>query len=102
MLKFTISITFLGMLIAPAVAQSEFNQSDLVCYMQTADGRTVDLSSLCGSRTPSRSPRPVTVAPPSSISPYSNLGGLEINAGGAGAKPCFGLDDQGKRCPTTR
>lgn len=97
-------ITLLATLAAPAVAQSSLAQSDLVCYMQTADGRTVDLGSICGSRTAreQRVTRPSTPVTASGISPYSNLGGLETAGRGPNAKPCFGLDDQGNRCPTAR
>jgi len=101
MLKIIGLIMLSGMLVSPAIAQADFNQSDLLCYMQTSDGRIIDLGSICGSR---RADEPVTtpVAAPSKLSPYSNLGGLEINGRGVGAKPCFGLDDQGNRCPTAR
>ena len=102
MLKYTSLITLSVILSAPAIAQSSFNQSDLVCYMQTADGRTINLGSLCGSRQPSSQPVVTPVAATPTISPYSNLGGLETNRRGADAKPCFGLDDQGNRCPTAR
>lgn len=102
MLKLTNLITLLVLLTTPAMAQAEFNQSDLVCYMQTADGRTVDLGSLCGNRLPQSSSRLAPAAKPAGVSPYSNLGGLEISVSGADAKPCFGLDDQGKRCPTAQ
>ena len=97
-------ITLLATLAAPAVAQSEFNSSDLVCYMQTANGRTVDLGRLCGGRTGREQlvTRPSTPVAASTISPSSNLGGLETDGRGQNAKPCFGLDDQGNRCPTAR
>lgn len=78
---------------------SEFPPVDLVCYMQTASGETIDLSRLCGR------PRPAsasTAAPTNQVplSPYTNLGGLEIYGRGNNAPPCFGLDDQGRPCPS--
>jgi hypothetical protein len=73
---------------------------DLVCYMQTADGRTIDLGTLCGQ------PRPLQAAESgataTALSPYTNLGGLDIYGGGRNAAPCFGLDDQGNPCPSSR
>jgi len=102
MLKTISVITISVILTAPAIAESEFNQSDLVCYMQTSDGRTVDLSAICGGRTVRNRSVTTPVATSYPLSPYSNLGGLEINGRGEGAKPCFGLDDQGNRCPTLR
>lgn len=83
------------------VAQvSSFNQVDLVCYMQTSDGRTVNLTSLCGRSTSTNTATPAagSGAP---LSPYTNLGNLDIYGGGTSAAPCFGLDDQGRPCPSS-
>lgn len=34
----------------PALSQPMMNPEDSICYMQTADGRTINLSNLCGGR----------------------------------------------------
>lgn len=74
---------------------------DLVCYMQTADGRTVDLTTICGRQRPQTETAPAATLSRASLSPYTNLGGLDIYGRGANAPPCFGLDDQGNRCPSS-
>lgn len=103
MLKFWVAVG-LGLTLAPAaVAQVQLNPVDLVCYMQTADGRTIDLGKLCGQ------PRPVptvtaeaTTPVKAGLTPYTNLGGLDIYSRGQNAPPCFGLDDQGNPCVAPR
>lgn len=74
---------------------------DLVCYMQTADGRTVDLTTICGRQRPQTETAAAATLSRASLSPYTNLGGLDIYGRGANAPPCFGLDDQGNRCPSS-
>lgn len=99
----------LGLALAEtAIAQVSSEPVDLVCYMQTADGRTIDLAKLCGQ------PRPVPTATTpeavpgaatpvrSGLTPYTNLGGLDIYSRGRAAPPCFGLDDQGNPCSAPR
>lgn len=88
-------------MLSSALAQpSEFTGVDLVCYMQTAEGETIDLSTICG-----RKPQPDANSAPTRgnrvpLSPYTNLGGLEIYGRGNNAPPCFGLDDRGRPCPS--
>lgn len=85
------------------IAQFSFNQVDLVCYMQTSDGRTINLTSLCGSRPlPSPAPATASAADSAPLSPNTNLGNLDIYGRGRNAPPCFGLDDQGQPCPTSQ
>lgn len=93
----------IGQLLSEQTAPiSSFNQVDLVCYMQTSDGRTVNLSSICGSNV--SNPRALAAmaadnAPPGT---YTNLGNLDIYGRGPGAPPCYGLDNQGNPCPASR
>ncbi len=111
MLKLLITTGLSLILAEAAIGQTQLNPVDLVCYMQTADGRTVDLVRLCGqSRPPIRSAvnsaqsglTPETTVPVKpGVTPYSNLGGLDIYSRGRSA-PCFGLDDQGNPCSASR
>jgi hypothetical protein len=76
---------------------SNFDDGTLFCYMQTGDGRMLDLTQLCGTNAGARPPSSVNSSI-SSIAPGSNLGGLRQVAESTG---CFGLDAQGLPCPTT-
>ncbi|MCU0525895.1 MAG: hypothetical protein MUF72_13820 [Elainella sp. Prado103] len=92
-------------IVLTSIAQAQsigFEGIDLVCYMQTVDGRTIDLTRICGSqpRKPDSLPAPIASSS-SSLSPYTNLGGLDIYGRGNNAPPCFGLDDQGNPCPSS-
>ncbi|MBF2050940.1 MAG: hypothetical protein IGS54_26870 [Elainella sp. C42_A2020_010] len=104
MLK-SLQLTGLFLLLASqsATAQvSSFNQVDLVCYMQTSDGRTVNLTSLCGNqRLTNSSDTAATTNGRPPLSPYTNLGNLDIYSGGTSSTPCFGLDAQGRPCSAT-
>lgn len=78
---------------APAIAP----EGSLVCYMRTSSGNVIDLRSLCGSNT-NENQNPAAVARvQSNITPYTNLGGLNIYSRG-GNVPCFGIDSQGRVC----
>jgi hypothetical protein len=108
-----------SMLVAGTAHGQEFPQDqppsetvDFICYMQTADGQVVDLSKVCDTgriRTPSAPSAPAAVAPPAPatgqaatvLSPETNLGGLNI--GGQNGSPlCFGVDAQGRACPSSQ
>jgi hypothetical protein len=83
---------------------------DFICYMQTADGQIVDLSKVCDTgriRTPSAPSAPAAATPAPAgraatvLSPETNLGGLNI--GGQNGSPlCFGVDAQGRACPSSQ
>lgn len=76
------------------ISQPQISQDDTpVCYMQTADGRTLNLNGICGR---SATDRPVISITPSTPSP--NLGGLNVSRSADGS-PCYGLDAQGRPCP---
>jgi hypothetical protein len=103
MLKFLMAVGW-GLVVAEAaVAQAQLNPVDLVCYMQTADGRTIDLGQLCGQPLPVQA-SPLTAPTPvkAGLTPYTNLGNLDIYSRGRNAPPCFGLDDQGNPCSASR
>jgi hypothetical protein len=74
------------------------NESDFVCYMQTAEGNLLDLTSICGTRRPVANMQPASII---NISPISNLGGLSSLQNPDGT-PCFGLDAQGRPCASAR
>jgi len=65
------------------------------CFMQTSDGRTLDLTALCDPNEPSQTVESAS-APAVEIAPTSNLGGLRAVAESTG---CFGLDAEGRPCP---
>lgn len=73
---------------------------DAVCYMVTSDGRTLNLTTLCG--TLNQGQRAQAPTPTAYRQPVGNLGGLDIYGRGPGAAPCFGLDDNGRPCPSSR
>jgi hypothetical protein len=73
---------------------------DAVCYMVTSDGRMLNLTMLCG--TLNQDQRTQSSAPSAYRQPIGNLGGLDIYGRGPDAPPCFGLDDNGRPCPTSR
>lgn len=75
--------------------------SDAVCYMITSDGRTLNLTTLCGTLNQSQRTQ-VSSAPASYTQSRPNLGGLDIYGRGPGAPPCYGLDNNGRPCPTSR
>jgi hypothetical protein len=94
-------------------AQPIPNSADYLCYIQMQNGQVVDLSRICGTRTPTANPSPPTAnpsspnaaaapPPPPNFTPETNLEGLDIYNGGQSTTPCFGLDAQGKPCPNAR
>lgn len=86
--------------IAPASPLPSIDDA-LVCYMLTADGRTLNLNPLCGRGTAGPTPQRMTLSS-TSLSPETNLGGLDVWGRGPDAPPCFGLDEQGRVCPPSR
>lgn len=74
------------------------SETDLVCYMQTAEGSLLDLTNICGTQQPVANTQPVSII---NISPVSNLGGLSSLQNPDGT-PCFGLDAQGRPCASAR
>ncbi|MBW4516759.1 MAG: hypothetical protein KME11_16235 [Timaviella obliquedivisa GSE-PSE-MK23-08B] len=91
-------------------AQYSSEPIDLVCYMETASGQVINLTSVCGASrviTPSAPAAPSVPAAPlpasrgrasSVLSPETNLGGLDVG-GQDGSPLCFGVDAQGRACP---
>jgi hypothetical protein len=92
---------------SPGLSGSAIADDNLVCYMHTIDGRTVNLNRICGNNTTgnnvtnSNSPNssnssnsPTAVNAP----PSNNLGGLGVNQA-PGTPACYGFDAQGLPCP---
>jgi hypothetical protein len=117
MLKHLGTALCFSMLVAGTAHGQEFPQDqppsenvDFICYMETSDGQVVDLSKVCGAgriRTPSAPSAPASATPASPgraatvLSPETNLGGLNI--GGQNGSPlCFGVDAQGRACPSSQ
>jgi hypothetical protein len=71
----------------------------LLCYMVKSDGTVLNLNNICGRNVnPTDRDANAQIYSP----PPGNLGGLEIFGRGNNFPPCYGLDDQGRRCPTAQ
>jgi hypothetical protein len=81
------------------LTQLSTDDINLVCYMQTTDGRVVDLSRICGQNVNANGE---TAVNPTIVNVQSSLGGLEAFRGGSGTPPCYVLDAQGLPCPPIR
>lgn len=75
-------------------AELNFDDGDLICFMQATDGRILNLDSICGSNIRSGAP-----LASSAIVSNSSLGGLAAYQRPANAPPCFVFDAQGQPCP---
>lgn len=104
MLK-TAALAMIGIALSPAIVAAvppansqanlmHFGDGDLTCFMRTADGRTLDLNSICGNNARSGGITTSSTA----IHSTGSLGGLEAYRGSATAPLCFGLDAQGQPC----
>jgi hypothetical protein len=74
---------------------------DAICYMVTSDGRTLNLTTLCGTLNQGQRAQ-ANRAPVAPTQSRPDLGGLDIYGRGPSAPPCYGLDDNGQPCPTSR
>jgi hypothetical protein len=94
-LTITLAITITGL---PAIANSTprdrasppADSSSLICYIQTPDGRTLNLAKLCEPPIDPSSQKPSNSNP----NENANLGGLEQTA----KNGCFVLDASGRPC----
>jgi hypothetical protein len=116
-----LSIAFLPFLsnVLPAVAVdrsssqslsgSAIADDNLVCYMNTTDGRTLNLNRLCGSNisgsngngsygNSSNGSNSMGTSTVVNAEPVGNLGGLAVDRTPS-ASACYGLDAQGLPCP---
>ncbi|NJL22814.1 MAG: hypothetical protein HC895_21505 [Leptolyngbyaceae cyanobacterium SM1_3_5] len=80
--------------IASTEAELNFDDGDLICFMQATDGRVLNLAVICGSNARNGAP-----LPNSAIVSNSSLGGLAAYQRPANAPPCFVFDAQGQPCP---
>lgn len=71
----------------------------LLCYMVKSDGTVLDLNSICGKNV---NPENRAAAARIYSRPPGNLGGLDIFGRGKTSPPCYGLDAQGQRCPSSQ
>lgn len=78
------------------------DDSNLFCFMQTSDGRTLNLGRICGTTTTTQSSGGSNTATPtigtlgSSSSSVGNIGGLRNTS--TSDTPCFLFDAQGRPC----
>ena len=71
----------------------------LLCYMVKSDGTILDLNGICGTNV---NPENRAAGARVYSRPPGNLGGLDIFGRGKTSPPCYGLDDQGQRCPSSQ
>jgi phage baseplate assembly protein gpV len=108
MSKTTAVLAMIWMVLSPTIAAadlpptnsaqvnlSHFEDGDLTCFMRTADGRTLNLNSICGNNVMSSG---VTVSS-AAINLTGSLGGLEAYRRPVGTPQCFAFDAQGQPCP---
>ena len=71
----------------------------LLCYMVKSDGTVMNLNGICGKNAdPANRTNVARIYSP----PPGNLGGLDIFGRGKTSPPCYGLDSQGQRCPSSQ
>jgi hypothetical protein len=80
---------------------SAIDDGNLFCFMQTSDGRTLNLSRICGTTTTSQSSGSSSIVTPtpdtlSSSGPVGNIGSLRNTS--TSDTPCFLFDAQGRPC----
>jgi hypothetical protein len=97
-------VTLLAIAALPSLAQEAFSpgvaiDDGLLCYMVKSDGTVLDLNGICGKNV---DPENRTAAARVYSPPSGNLGGLDIFGRGETSPPCYGLDDQGQRCPSSQ
>jgi hypothetical protein len=85
---------------------SAIADDNLVCYMNTTDGRILNLNRICGSNISgsngngSNGNGSNMIGTPTVVNaePVGNLGGLAVDRAPS-ASACYGLDAQGRPCP---
>ncbi|MBD2462159.1 hypothetical protein H6G89_13995 [Oscillatoria sp. FACHB-1407] len=122
----TVSFVLIGSISTVSVADpvptfaypnTTLDDSRLFCYMQTADGRTLDLGRICGRSTPTVPTTPqasrLISAPIPAIPVPGSSTDLNLNAPNASPIPntadagtgndlaCFIFDSQGRPCAST-
>lgn len=96
---FSCTPVFSGSVPSPSgEVMSSASTSDPLCYMETSDGRVLDLIDLCGSEA-ERSPG-TSSQPPVLLRSDRNVEGLQIYGQNRDGSPCYVFDDHGQLCPT--